>query len=125
MGVKKAKEWKKVAVSATAKNTGISVKKLLPIVDLVRGMGVEDALNTLDFMPSPAAGQVARVVRSAAANAENEILARADSLKIVEIYANEAPRTKRVRARARGRMARIIRRSSHITVVVDEDEEVF
>ena len=113
-----------MAVSATAKNTGVSVKKLLPIVDLVRGMRVEDALNSLDFMPSPAAAHVAKVVRSAAANAENELLAREDDLTIVAIYANEAPRIKRVRARARGRMARIIRRSSHITVVVDVEEVI-
>ncbi len=114
-----------MAVSATAKNTGVSVKKLLPIVDLVRGMNVEEALAMLRFMPSPAAAHVAKAVRSATANAENELLARSEDLRIVEIYANEAPRTKRVRARARGRMARIIRRSSHITVVVDDEEEVF
>ena len=113
-----------MAISATAKNTGVSVKKLLPIVDLVRGMRVEDALNTLDFMTSPAAGHVAKVVRSAAANAENELLVDGGDLTIVQVYANEAPRTKRVRARARGRMARIIRRSSHITVVVDEEEVI-
>lgn len=109
-------------VSATSNNTGISVRKLKPIVDLVRGRPVDEALRTLQFMPSPAAGRVARVLKSAAANAENELAARSADLRVVEIYANEAPRTKRFRARARGRAARIIRRSSHITVVVDEED---
>jgi large subunit ribosomal protein L22 len=111
-------------VSATAKNTGVSVKKLLPIVDLVRGQNVEEALDMLEFLPSPAAAKVARVVKSAAANAENEIFARPSDLTITEIYANEAPRLKRFRARARGRASRIIKRSSHLTVVVDESEEL-
>lgn len=61
-------------------------------------------------------------MQSAAANAENELSARSADLRVVEIYANEAPRAKRFRARARGRAARIIRRSSHITVVVDEED---
>ncbi len=107
-------------ISATAKNTRVSVKKLLPIVDLVRGKNVEEALDTLAFLPSPAAAKVAKVVKSAAANAENEIFARPMDLTITEIYANEGPRLKRYRARARGRANRIIKRSSHITVVVDE-----
>ena len=111
-------------ISATAKNTGISVKKLLPIVDLVRGQNVEEALDMLEFLPSPAAAKLARVVKSAAANAENEIFARPSDLTITKIYANEAPRLKRFRARARGRASRIIKRSSHITVVVDESEEL-
>lgn len=111
-----------MAVRATSNNTGISVRKVKRIVDLVRGKRVEEALETLQFMPSPAAARVARVLKSAAANAENELLARTSDLRIVEIYANEASQVKRTRARARGRSARIIRRSSHITVVVDEEK---
>jgi len=111
-----------VAVRATSNNTGISVRKLKRIVDLVRGRKVEEALETLQFLPSPAAERVARVLKSAAANAENELLTRTSDLRIVEIYANEGPRAKRFRARARGRSARIVRRNSHITVVVDEEE---
>lgn len=109
-------------VKATSTNTGISVKKLKPLVDLVRNKNVEEALKLLQFLPSPAAARVAKVVKSAAANAENELLSQTSDLKIVEIFANEGPRTKRFRARARGRAARIIRRNSHITVVVDEEE---
>ena len=110
-----------MAVNATAKNTGISAKKVKPIADLVRGKRVEEALQILKFMPSPVAAQVAKVVRSASANGENEQLWRLSDLRIVEIYANEGPRLKRIRARARGRAGRIWRRNSHITVVVDEE----
>ena len=112
-----------MAVRAIAKNTGISVKKLMPIIDMIRGKMVDEALNVLQFTPSPAAAKVAKVVKSAAANAENELLARTSELRIVAIYANEGPRLKRFRARARGRVAKIIRRNSHLTVVVDGEEE--
>jgi large subunit ribosomal protein L22 len=111
-----------VAVSATTVNTGISVRKVKLIIDLVRGKKVEEALQILQFMPSPVAALVAKVVRSATANAENELLSRVSDLRIVEIHANEGARLKRFRARAKGRAARISRRSSHITVVVDEEE---
>ena len=111
-------------VRAISTNTGISVKKVMPIIDLVRGKSVEDALRVLRFLPSPVAARVAKVVKSAASNAENELMVRTSDLKIVEIYANEGPRLKRFRARARGRVARIIRRNSHITVVVDEEEDL-
>jgi len=110
-----------VSIKAKTTNTGISVKKLKPIVDLVRGKQVNEALDVLRFLPSPAAARVAKVVKSAAANAENELMANASDLRIIEIFANEGPRTKRFRARARGRAAKVIRRNSHITVVVDEE----
>jgi large subunit ribosomal protein L22 len=112
-----------LAVTASAKNTGISVKKLKPIVDLVRGKRLDEAMEILRFLPSPAAAKVAKVVAAAGANAENEILADTSDLRIVEVYADEGPRLKRFRARARGRGAKVIRRNSRITVVVDEDEE--
>lgn len=109
-------------ISATAKDTGISVKKLIPIIDLVRGRNVLEALNSLQFMVSPAATQISRVIKSAAANAENELFVDKNNLKIMEIYANEGPSLKRFRARARGRANRIIKRNSHLTVVLDEEE---
>ena len=111
-----------MVVSANANNTGISVKKAKPIVDLVRGRKVEEALQILQFMPSPVAAAIAKAIRSATANAENELVSRASDLRIVEIYANEAVRLKRFRARARGRVGQIRRRNSHITVVVNEGE---
>ena len=109
-------------ISATAKSTGISARKLGRILDLVRGRSVDEALQTLDFMPSTAATRVAKVVRSASANAENELVARSSELEIVAAYANEATPAKRMRARARGRFARIVRPNSHLTIVVDEKE---
>ena len=111
-----------MGIRAKSSNTGISVKKLKPIVNLVRGMGVTEALTTLQFMQSPAAARIAKTVKSAATNAENELMASTEDLKITEIFANEGPRLKRFRARARGRVGRIIKRSSHITVVVDGED---
>ena len=110
-----------MSTNATAKNTGISAKKVKPIADLVRGKKVEEALKILEFITTPVASQVARVVKSASSNAENELLWRMSDLRIVEIYANEGSRLKRFRARARGRVGTINRRNSHITVVVDEE----
>ena len=110
-----------MAVKATITNTGTPVGKVRHILDLVRGMNVEQALEMLRFMPSPAATHVAKAVKSATANAENELLARTAGLSIVEAYANQAPRLKRFRPRARGRVASIFRNSSHITVAVDEE----
>ena len=109
-------------VKATARDIGASSKRLKPIVDLVRGKNVNDALDTLRLLPSPWAKTVAKVVRSAAANAENNLLMDPDGLVIVEIVADQAPSLKRFRPRARGRVGRITKRSSHITVVVNETE---
>ena len=111
-----------MAVSASAKNTGLSVKKVRRIADLVRGKSVEDALQLLRFLPSPVAAEVAKLVKSATANAENEIASQASDLRIVEIYAGDGPTVKRFRPRARGRVGRISRGNSRITVVVDEEE---
>ena len=85
-------------------------------------MSVEQALTTLMFMDSPAAARVAKTIKSAASNAENELMVRTEDLVITSINADEGPRLKRFRARARGRADRVIRRSSHITVCVDEEE---
>jgi len=109
-------------VKAIAKDTGISAQKIRPLVDMVRGKKVDDALNMLKFAPSPLARVVTKVVKSAAANAENNYQMTPADLKIVNIYANEARSMKRFRPRARGRSSQIIKRSSHITVIVDEQE---
>ena len=89
---------------------------------MVRGARVGEAMHTLQFFLSPAAIHVVKTIKSAVANAENELMGRSEDLKIKEIYADEGPRVKRFRARARGRVGRINRRSSHITVVVEEEE---
>ena len=114
-----------MAASATTTNTGYSVKKVKRILDLVRGRQVDEALNILEFTQSPIAAQVAKLVKSASANAENDSLSGDPSnMRIVEAYANMAPKLLRFKARARGRGTRMIRRSSHITVVFDEEDNV-
>ena len=110
-----------MAVRAMAKGIRISSTKLRPVIDTVRGKSVEEALDILRFLPTPAAAVVAKVVRSAAANAENNLMLSPAQLRVVEVYANQAPTMKRFRAAPRGRMRRIKKRSSHITVVVDEE----
>ncbi len=107
-------------VKAIAKDTGISAQKIRPLVDMVRGRKVDEALNLLKFAPSPLARVVAKVVKSAAANAENNFQMTPSDLRIVNILADEARSMKRFRPRARGRASRIIKRSSHITVIVAE-----
>ena len=109
-------------VRAVAKDTGVSPRKVRPLVDMVRGKTVDEALTILRFASSPTARVVAKVVRSAAANAENNFQTSRD-LKIVSIVVDEAPTLKRFRPRARGRASPILKRSSHITVVVAEQEE--
>ena len=110
-------------VRALAKSLGASQKRLKPILDLVRGRRVDEALVQLNLLPSPWAKTVAKVVASAAANAENNMLMNRDNLRIVHISADNAKSLKRFRPRARGRIGPIIKRSSHVMVVVDEDED--
>ncbi len=109
-------------VRALAKSVGTSRKRLKPIMDLIRGKRVEDALNSLTLLPSPWAKTIYKVVASAAANAENNMLMNRDNLRIIHISADNAKSLKRFRPRARGRIGPIIKRSSHVMVVVDEDE---
>ena len=109
-------------VRAISSDVGASTKRLKPIMDLIRGKPVSDALDTLGLLPSPWARMIAKTVKSAAANAENNLLLDPDSLVIVKIVADQARSQKRFEPRARGRSTRITKRSSHITVVVDEKE---
>ncbi len=109
-------------VRAVVKNTGIPASKVRPLVDMVRGKKVDDALTMLKFAPTPNARFVAKVVKSAAANAENNFQMIPSDLKIIRIFADEAQTLKRFRPAARGRVNRIRRRSSHITVIVADQE---
>lgn len=106
---------------ATAKGVRVSASKVRLIVDLVRGKGVDEAMAILRFLPTPTARTVAKVVKSAAANAENNYQATPSKLRIVRIYADEGRTMKRFRPKARGRINPIRKRSSHITVVVAEE----
>jgi large subunit ribosomal protein L22 len=110
-------------VKAVAKNIGISPRKVRPVIELVQGKRIDEALDLLKFTPTPTAKAVAKVVKSAAANAENNFQLTPADLKIVKIFADEARTMKRYRPVARGRVNPILKRSSHITVIVAEEEE--
>ena len=109
-------------IKEIAKDTGISPRKVRLLVDMVRGKRVDEALDILKFALTPTARVVAKVVKSAAANADNNFQMSPSDLKIVSIFADGAKSLKRFRPRARGRVNHIIKRSSHITVIVDEVE---
>ena len=110
-------------VRAVAKNTGIPASKVRLLVNMVRGKSVDEALTILKFTPTPKAKVVAKLVKSAAANAENNFQMTPSELRIVRIFADNARPMKRFRPRARGRATHILKRSSHITVIVAEQEE--
>ena len=111
-----------MAVKAVAKNVSISPSKIRRVLKIVRGQRVETALQILGFLPTPAAREVAKVVKSAANNAENNNMISQGDLKIIAIHADAGVTLRRTRARSRGRANRITKRTSHITVVVDEEE---
>lgn len=110
-------------VKAVAKNIRVSPRKLRPLVDVIRGKTLDEALTILKFASTPRAKVVAKLIRSAAANAENNF-EMSPNLKIVRIFVDEARTMKRYSPRARGRASNILKRSSHITVVVAEEEKV-
>ena len=110
-------------VMATSKDTGVSPRKVRQLVDMVRGKKMDEALTLLRFSPTPTARVVAKVIRSAAANAENNFQMIPADLAIVRIFADEARTLKRIRPRSRGRANPILKRSSHITVIVAEQGE--
>ena len=108
-------------VRAIAKDIGIPPRKVRLVTDAVKGRKVNEALAILKFLPNAAARPVSKVVASAAANAENNYSLDPNELYIVHIVANPARITERVRPRPHGRASYILRRSSHITVVVSDD----
>jgi large subunit ribosomal protein L22 len=107
-------------VRAISKDTGVSPRKMRLLVDMVKGKKVDEALNILRFAPTPNAQILLKTIKSAAANAENNFQMTPSELKIVKVAADEARMLKRFRPRARGRANQILKRSSHITVVVSE-----
>ncbi|MCL5026594.1 MAG: 50S ribosomal protein L22 [Chloroflexi bacterium] len=107
-------------VRATAKYIKISSRKVRLVVDLVRGLPVEEAMSLLQHMPQRAAVEVNKAVKSAVANAENNYNLSFRPLFVSRISADEGPTQKRYRPRSRGRVSPILKRSSHISVVLDE-----
>ena len=108
-------------VRAIAKDTGIPASKVRPLVNMVRGKKVDEALTLLRFTPTPKAKIIAKLVKSAAANAENNFQMDTADLKIIGIFADEARGMRRHRPRSRGRVSPIRKRSSHITVIIAEE----
>ena len=109
-------------VSARLRFARISAQKGRLVADQVRGMPVSKALDLLAFNDKKAASLIRKVLLSAVANAENNEAADIDELKITKIMVDEGPTVKRSRARAKGRGARIMKRTSHVTVAVSDDK---
>ena len=107
---------------AVAKYVGISPRKLRLVADSVRGRKVEESLAILGLAPGPTARAVAKVIKSATANAENNFQMSPSDLKIANIFIDSGATLKRFRPQARGRVNPILRHTSHITVVVEEQE---
>ncbi len=105
---------------ARARFVRISPRKVRLIMDQVRGRKVEEALNLLSFAPQKGARLLKKLVNSAVANAEQNADVDVDALYIKRIYADEGPASKRWRPRALGRATRIKKRTSHLTVILDE-----
>lgn len=105
---------------AVAKYIRISPQKARLVADVVRGMEVDTAITTLRFMPKKAARILRKVIESAVANADQNDSIDVDTLFVKEIHVDGGPMLKRFRPRAQGRATRILKRSSHITVVVAE-----
>lgn len=100
----------------------VSAQKVRLVADLVRGKNASEALETLRFVPSHAAVPVLKLLKSAVANAEENFGVSRDDLVIATIFANEAPTRKWRRFGARGRFKPVLRRSSHVTIILSERE---
>jgi large subunit ribosomal protein L22 len=104
---------------AKARFVRVSASKARRVIDLVRGKSVTDALDILRWAPQAASEPVAKVIASAAANAQNNDGLDPSTLVVATIHADEGPTAKRIRPRAQGRAFRIRKRTSHITVIVE------
>jgi len=107
------------SATAVARFVRVSPTKARRVIDLVRGKSVADALDILRWAPQAASEPVAKVIASAAANAQNNNGLDPATLVVATVYADGGPTAKRIRPRAQGRAFRIRRRTSHITVVVE------
>jgi large subunit ribosomal protein L22 len=108
---------------AVARYVRVSPRKARLVVDLIRGKSVPEAQAILRFTPRGAAEVVEKVLNSAVANAEKNLHVRGEDLVVGTTFVDEGPTIKRIRPRAMGRAYRINKRTSHITVVVNQREE--
>ena len=107
---------------ATAKHIRISSRKVKIVIDLIRGKSVEDAEAILMYTPKAASEPTLKVLRSAIANAVNNLDMDKETLYVAECFVGEGPTLKRVRPRAQGRAFRVFKRTSNITIVLKEKE---
>ena len=107
-------------VRAVARYVRVSPQKVRVIMDEVRGRRVQEALNQLSFSPQRGAQLLRKLINSAVANAEENASIDVDTLYIKRVFADEGPTLKRFRPRAMGRATRIRKRTSHLTVILDE-----
>ncbi len=112
-----------MTTTATLKFTHLAPQKMRLVADQIRGLPVDRALNVLTFSNKKAAAVIKKVLESAIANAEHNDGSDIDELKVKTIFVNQGPTMKRLRPRARGRADQILKRSSHLTVIVDENQE--
>lgn len=105
---------------AVGKYIRISPQKARLVADVVRGMDVDKAITTLRFMPKKGAGIIRKVIESAVANATQDDQIDVDNLYVKKIFIDGGPSLKRIRPRAMGRATGIIKRTSHVTVILDE-----
>ena len=105
---------------ATVKNVRITSRKVKIVIDLIRGKKADDAMAILKYTPKSAAPVVEKLLASAIANAENNLQLNREDLYVAEVYANQGPTFKRYWARSHGRADVILKRTSHITVVLDQ-----
>ena len=109
-------------VAAKLRYSRISPQKMRLMADAIRGKSIDEAVKILIFSPQKRSGILKKLLDSAVANAENNLGADIDELRVVSIEVNEAPRFKRFRARAKGRGERRIKRNSHITIRVGDEK---
>ena len=109
-------------VRASSQGMGQSPRKARLILDRLPGLTVDQALALLRYVQSPHARSVSKVVLSAASNAENNFDLDVDDLVIKRAYADDGPTQRRFRPRSRGRVSPILKRSSHITIILDGRE---
>lgn len=107
---------------AIARYIRISPKKVSIVLDLIRGKSVAEADAILEYTPKSSAPVVRKLLASATANAENNLMMNRDNLYVAETFVGPGPTLKRFRPRARGSAAGIRKRTSHITIILDEKE---
>ncbi len=109
-------------VRASAHDIGVSARKVRLILERLPGLTVDQSLALLRYVQSPNARSVSKVVLSAASNAENNFNLDVDDLVVKRAFADEGRTQKRFKPRSRGRVSPILKRSSHITIILDERE---